>query len=341
MATAPASARIRVGIVSWNTAALLDRCLAALPGALAGTDFDIVVVDNDSRDASASVAAGHQAVRLLRNPVNVGYGRAMNQALAGTDAAVLIALNPDTEPPPASLARLAERLLADPGLAVVGPRLVDDHGEAQYAARRFPSLSVAGAACLLPVRCHRGRLGRRLLLEAAPQPDTPADVDWVIGAVHVIRSSALRGRRPYDERWFMYVEDIELCWWLAVRGWRCRLEADVIVPHRGNASGSQAWTEGGEYDERCFDAIYDWYQRDVGRGRTRALAALNALNAASRAAVGAVAGRPADHIASLRRAAPYHLRVAVRGAPPPAGPPAGPGPEASGGRGRAAGRPRT
>src|ERR1700737_2606847 len=114
-------AAIRVGIVSWNTAALLDRCLGALPAALSGTAFDVVVVDNDSADDSAAVAASHPAVRLLQNPVNVGYGRAMNQALAGTAAPVLIALNPDPEPPPGSLARLAGRLLADPGVGLVGP----------------------------------------------------------------------------------------------------------------------------------------------------------------------------------------------------------------------------
>jgi hypothetical protein len=313
---------IRVGIVSWNTATLLDRCLAALDGALDGTDFDVVVVDNDSRDHSAAVARSHPGVRLIRNRVNAGYGRAMNQALAATEARVLIALNPDTDPPPGSLARLAERLLADPGVALVGPQLVDEHGEAQYTARPFPSLSVAAASLVLPVRRHGGAMGRRLLLEAAPQPDHGAFVDWVIGAVQVIRASALAGRpRPYDERWFMYAEDLELCWWLAARGWRCRFEPDIRVPHVGNASGSQAWADAAEYDERCLDAIYDWYQRDVSALAVRPLAALNALHAASRAAIGRAAARPADHVATLRRATRYHAGVALHGAAPPAGPP--------------------
>jgi GT2 family glycosyltransferase len=142
--------------------------------------------------------------------------------------------------------------------------------------------------------------------------------------VHVIRASALQGRQPYDERWFMYTEDIELCWWLAQRGWRCRLESDVTVPHIGNASGAQAWGSG--YEQRCYDAIYDWYQRDVGVGRLRAVAALNAVNAASRAAVGRLAHRPADHVANRAWAARYHAGIAIRGAPPPAGPPPETGP---------------
>jgi N-acetylglucosaminyl-diphospho-decaprenol L-rhamnosyltransferase len=308
-----------VGIVSWNTTALLERCLGTLAAALDGTKAEVVVVDNASADSSASVAEAHDGVRVIRNDANVGYGRAMNQALAGSDAPVLIALNPDTEPPPGSLATLAARLLADPGLGLVAPRLVDGDGSVQYSARRFPSLGVAAAACILPVRLHGGALGRHLLLEWARQPVEATDIDWAIGAVHVIRASALRGRQPYDERWFMYVEDIELCWWLAERGWRRRLEADITVAHVGNASGTQAW--GDDYDRRCFDAIYDWYQRDVGSPPVRAVAAVNALNAASRAVVGRLAGRPADHVANRGKAARYHAGIARHGPPPPGGPP--------------------
>ena len=307
--------------MSWNTADLLDRCLSALPAALAGTDADLVVVDNASSDASADVAAGHPGVRVVRNPANVGYARAMNTALGGGAADVLIALNPDTEPPPGSLVTLVHRLLADPGVGLVAPKLLGAAGDPQWSARRFPSLGVGAATCLLPGRWQGGRLGRHLNLELADQPDHPADIDWAIGAVHVIRARALAGRAPYDERWFMYVEDIELCWWLAERGWRRRFEADVAVPHVGNASGDQAW--GDEYMGRCFDAMYDWYERDLSRLGVRAWAALNALRVLSRTGRALVARQPEDHLAALRRELPHHTRVVVGGAPPPAGPAAG------------------
>lgn len=312
--------RVRVGVVAWNTASLLDRCLARLPDALAGTDAETVVVDNASSDGSADAAAGHPGVRVVRNPTNVGYARAMNQALAGGDAQVLVALNPDTEPPPGSLSTLVDRLLADPGVALVAPRLVGADGVPQWTARRFPSLGGGAATCLLPGRWQGGRLGRRLNLELAEQPSRPAEMDWAIGAVHVIRADAVAGRAaPYDERWFMYVEDIELCWWLARRGWRRRFEADVVIPHVGNASGDQAW--GPDYMGRCFDAIYDWYERDRSPAGARAWAALNTVRVLSRTGVGMLARRPDDHLAALRRELPHHTRVVARGAPPPAGPP--------------------
>lgn len=308
---------MRVGIVSWNTAPLLERCLDALPAALEGTAAEVVVVDNASADGSADVAA--RSARVVRNPANVGYARAMNQALAGTSADVLVALNPDTLPPPGSLATLVGRLLADPSVGLVAPRLVGPDGTAQWSARRFPSLGVGAATCLLPRRWQRGGLGRRLSLEAAAQPSAPTDVDWAIGAVHVIRAAALGGRAPYDERWFMYVEDLELCWWLARRGWRRRFEADVEVVHVGNAAGAQAW--GDEYMGRCYDALYDWYQRDRSPVGVRAWAALNVVRVGVGVGARFVARKSPERYAHLRRELPHHARVVVRGAPPVAGPP--------------------
>lgn len=311
--------RVRVGIVSWNTAALLGQCLDGLPAALEGIDAEVVVVDNASCDDSAAVAAAYPGVRVVRNAGNLGYARGMNQALAGTEAEVLVALNPDTRLPPGSLITLVGRLMADPGLGLVAPTLVGLDGVPQWSARRFPSLSVAAATCLLPARWQTGRVGHHFGLEWAGQPATPTDVDWAIGAVHVIRARALAGRPPYDERWFMYVEDLELCWWLAQRGWRRRFEADVTISHIGNAAGGQAW--GDDYMGRCYDALYDWDRCERGGAHARAWAALNTIRVASRAMFATLARRPQDHLAALHRELAHHTRTLVHGPPPVAGPP--------------------
>jgi GT2 family glycosyltransferase len=308
-----------VGIVSWNTADLLDRCLAALPKALGSLRAEVVVVDNASADASADVAASHPDVRVIRNRVNVGYARAMNQALSGTGAPSLIALNPDTEAPPGSLATLVERLGDHPDVALVVPRLANADGSTQHSVYRFPSPVVAAAVCFVPPRWQRGRIGQRLWLEGVSPHDTTTDIDWAIGAVHVLRAAALAGRLPYDERWFMYVEDIELCWWLATRGWRRRFEADVTVPHIGNAAGDRAW--GQNRTGRWIDATYDWYARDRGRLAVRAWALINTLGVLLHVGLGVLRRRDRGVAAGLWRVLPNHARVVVLGARPPAGPP--------------------
>jgi N-acetylglucosaminyl-diphospho-decaprenol L-rhamnosyltransferase len=311
-----------LGVVSWNTAALLDRCLTALPGALAGLDAEIVVVDNASTDGSAGVASRHPGVQVIQNEANVGYAKAMNQALDGSEAPVLIALNPDAEPPLGSLAALVKELIDHPEAGLVVPRLVYGDGSRQHSVYRFPTVAVALVVSFVPVRLQRGWIGRRWLLEAASVPPGSGDIDWAIGAVHVIRASALAGRRPYSERWFMYVEDLELCWWLHQHGWSVRLAADIEVPHVGNAAGAQAW--GTSRARRYWANTYDFDALARGGIHARSLAAVNVAGTAwgiVRCRVARITdpGGGWHHRvgAELRSLLPLHARVAL-GRPPPA-----------------------
>ena len=276
---------VRVGIVSWNTAALLERCLDALPAALGELDYEITVVDNASSDNSADVVASRPGVRLIVHDENLGYAKAMNRALAGSSARALIALNPDTVAPPGSLASLVADLDRDPGVALVVPRLVNPDGSLQQSVYRFPSLAVAAAVCLLPTPLHRGWIGRRFWLEGHAPHDRSQDIDWAIGAVHCIRRAALGGSPAYRERWFMYVEDLDLCWRLKAAGLRVALDADVTVMHVGNAAGTQAF--GPDRTARWLDPTYDWYALERGPLRARLWAVVNVTGLAAKLAFAA------------------------------------------------------
>jgi len=315
----------RVGIVSWNTADLLDACLESLPAALAGLGAEIVVVDNNSADGSADVARRHPGVTVLQNPENVGYAAAMNQALRGVNGALtptaLVALNPDTVLPPESLTRLVQLLHADPSTALVVPKLINPDGTTQHSVHRFPSPVVSAVAGMVPVRWQDGRLADRWWLEVGANHDRPSDIEWAIGAVHVIRPDAVDADHPYSERWFMYVEDLDLCWRLDQAGWRRRLEPSVAVVHVGNASGSQAW--GGGRTRRWLVANYDWYRLCHGEAATRLWAAANAAGVLARIGGGAVrriARRPVEPWRrDLAKVLPLHLRVLALGVPEPSG----------------------
>lgn len=271
--------RVRVGVVSWNTADLLDRCLRALPAALGRLAATVVVVDNASGDDSAGVARRHAGVRVVVNEANAGYATAMNQALGGAGADVLIALNPDTEPSPGSLEILVERLLASHDVGLVSPKLRNVDGTLQHTVYRFPSIALAAVGYCPPPLLRR-RLGARWWIEGYSPHDRPCDVDWLVGAVHVIRAEAVDPARPYRERSFMYAEDIDLCWQLAQRGWRRRLEADVEIVHVGNAAGAQAW--GDRRVDRYVRATSDWYADTRGKPRARAWAGLTCVGLAAR-----------------------------------------------------------
>jgi GT2 family glycosyltransferase len=311
---------VRVGIVSWNTAALLERCLLALPAALGDLRAEVVVVDNASDDESATTARRH-GVDVVVNETNRGYAVAMNQALAGSAAPVLIALNPDTEPPTGSLAHLVTDLRTRPDAGVVVPRLVGGDGAPQHSAYRWPTPLPSLLAALSTSWLRTGPIGRKFLLEGSG-PHRTGPVPWAIGAVHVIRAGALEGEPPYAERSFMYAEDLDLCWRLGDRGWSTWLDAEVAVPHVGNAAGAQAWGEG--RSTRFWAATYDVValRRSPRAARVLGVGALVAsMVAVLRNLPGALVGgmRP-GHRGTVRRLlgeARLHARVAVSGPPPP------------------------
>lgn len=290
---------VRVGIVSWNTADLLRRCLDALPAALAPLDAEVVVVDNASQDGSADMAAECDWVRVLRNDDNRGYAAAMNQALAGDPVRALIALNPDTLPAPGSLAHLVRRLDDEPSLGLVAPRLVNANGSVQHSVYRFPSLATAAAVCLVPAAGHRRFLGRRFWLEGGAPHDRRETVDWPIGAVHCIRTAALDGKPPYSERSFIYTEDMDLCWRLWRTGWQVEYDPSVAVTHVGNASGEQAF--GPDRTLRWLHETYGWMARERGALRTWLWAAINAVGVALDMLTGLPRALPSTPAAKQRR----------------------------------------
>lgn len=313
------SARVRLGVVSWNSADLLGPCLTSLPAALGALPYDVVVVDNASSDQSREVAAQHGA-RVIANATNVGYARAMNQALEPSDAEVLIALNPDTLAPPGSLEALVHGLLADGSIAVISPQLRLPTGELQPTAYRFPGPAVTLGLCFVPRRIRdRFGLGQRWWLEGESSAARATSVDWCIGAVHVLRRAAMDSP-PYRERWFMYVEDLDLCWRARRAGWRVVIDGAVEVSHVGNASGA-AW--GHRRQARWLTATYDWYEESHGWLRTRGWAAANVAGALAVLLrswlVDRASGAPLR--SDLRRALRVHRGALIRTPQPLAGPP--------------------
>ncbi len=126
----------------------------------------------------------------------------------------------------------------------------------------------------------KGRLGQRWRLKGFADHLQIADIDWAVGAIHCIRETALAGSLPYCERWFMYAEDLDLCWRLRQCGWKVVLDGTVTVPHAGNAAGEVGW--GSEREVQWMDAVYDWYRLERGPAAVRTWAAINLIAATTK-----------------------------------------------------------
>ncbi len=216
-------------LVNYNDRAHLGACLTALRGEL-GPDGEIIVVDNASSDGSPEfLRSSFPGVRTILNTENRGFGAANNQALAEAQGRFVLLLNTDTVVRPGSLGRLAGTLEENPGAAGAGPALVHPDGSLQVSFGRkvsFPAQLVQ-KFLLNPFYKRVRRRGSR-----------PRPVGWLSAACLLLRRDSVREIDGFDETFFIYFEDIDLCRRLAARGGRLLFEPRAEVLHVGGASTS-------------------------------------------------------------------------------------------------------
>jgi N-acetylglucosaminyl-diphospho-decaprenol L-rhamnosyltransferase len=225
-------------LVTYESAADLPGCVESITAAAPPGAVEVVVVDNASRDASAEVARS-LGLKVIENPGNEGYARAMNAGAAASSSAWVLALNPDTRLAPGALARLLATGEADPAVACVGPDLRNPDGTWYPTGRRFPSLAVGGLHALLAPVWPANPATRHYHMADADR-SRPVTVDWVSGACMLLRRSAFEAVGGFDGGYFMYFEDMDLCMRLARAGWRVMLDPGARVEHAGGNSTRKA-----------------------------------------------------------------------------------------------------
>jgi len=205
-------------IVSHNGKRWLDGCLGTLFAAAGELAFDVVVVDNGSDGSAAYVEEWFPQARTMRCE-NRGFGAANNVALATADARYVLFLNPDTEFLDGSLEALVKTLDQKPDVALAGVRQLGSDDRLAPSMRRFPStlnmLAEALAIERLPVA--RLFLGERVVDPARYERESACD--WTSGSFMLVAREALDGR-GFDERFFLFSEETDLCRRLKDEGWR-------------------------------------------------------------------------------------------------------------------------
>lgn len=221
---------VDVVIVNFNAADHLDDCLRSVLGAV-GVD-SVTVVDNASSDRSAAIVAGHTGARWLPTGSNLGFGRAANRGVAAGSAPFALVLNPDATLLPGAVEVLVRSLERPPACGAVGPRVENLDGSVYPSARSFPNFVDAIGHGFVGLVKPDNRWSRRYL--------GGGDVDWVSGTAMLVRRDAFEAVGGFDEDYFMYVEDVDLCWRLRAAGWDVRYEPAAGVVHAiGGSSESR------------------------------------------------------------------------------------------------------
>ena len=216
-------------VVNYNAGKCLQSCFDSI--AACGVR-DIVVVDNGSVDGSRAVAEAAGA-RWVETGGNVGYGRAANRGVSAdgsSDPRGLLICNPDLVVGDGAIAVMEQALDADPMVGAVGPRIVNPDGTLYPSARSFPRMLDAIGHGLLGQVAPRNRFSRRYRMLDWDHR-AAADVDWVSGACFLVRREAWDEVGGFDPSYFMYMEDVDLCWRLGRAGWRVRYEPRAEVLH--------------------------------------------------------------------------------------------------------------
>jgi GT2 family glycosyltransferase len=286
-------------VVSHNTRDLLLGSLSELMPSAARVRAEVVVVDNASSDGSAEmVAKRFPAVRLIANDSNVGFARANNQAIEATSSRCVLLLNSDAYPQGTALEALLHVMECDGRVAIAGPRMHDAHSMPLASAHSFESLPKLAGAALGIHRILRPSIAAwatRLAGRAGAQhrinfdASAPADADWVSGACMMVRRSVLANVGLLDERYFMYMEDEDLCRRVREAGYRVvYVPSSRVVHHVGGSTASSAigarlyrdsrLIYHRRYNSRLYPAF--WLLSNLYAARQRGLARLFELRTA-------------------------------------------------------------
>jgi hypothetical protein len=233
---------LSVIIVNFNAGDDLRLALDSLRDTLGGFRWEAVVVDNASTDGSASVVHGFApGVRLITNQANIGFARGMNQGLAATSAGVVLLMNPDCRLAPGAAEALAAELTRFDRCAIAGPRIVNPDGSVQGSARGDPDMlsGLFGRSTLVRRLFPQLSVSRRNVVDL-PETADSVDVDWVSGACMLARRHALNQVGGFDERYFLYWEDADLCRRLRGRGFHIRYVPRARAIHRVGQSSRTA-----------------------------------------------------------------------------------------------------
>jgi N-acetylglucosaminyl-diphospho-decaprenol L-rhamnosyltransferase len=231
--TEPAAERPRWAavVINYEGGDRLVGCVRSILADTSAGPVEVVVVDNGSSDGSIdSLRAAIPGARVVRAPGNVGYARAANLGTAASRAPVVAVLNVDTVLESGAAKALLDRLDREARLGAVGPQLRNPDGTIYPSARTMPSIPVAIGHAVVGLWKPDNRFTARYR-QLDADPTVPRLVDVVSGAAIWLRRIALDDVGGWDERYFMYLEDTDLCWRLRRAGWDVAYEPSAVVDH--------------------------------------------------------------------------------------------------------------
>jgi N-acetylglucosaminyl-diphospho-decaprenol L-rhamnosyltransferase len=228
---------VSVIIASHNTSAYLERSVSAI-----GDDHEVIVVDSGSTDGSgALVRTRFPHVHLVELDVNPGYGAALNEGIALASGEYVILMNGDAWPRPDALERLVEFAEREPRAGIVGPRLINTDGTLQPSVRGFPTLWRLATEYLFLRWLAPSSRALNAFYASRFDHGSRREAEFLVGAVLLVRRRLLDEIGGFDTSFFMFNEEVDLCYRARSAGWSVVFWPGAEFVHVGGASTSRVW----------------------------------------------------------------------------------------------------
>jgi GT2 family glycosyltransferase len=277
---------LSVIILNWNARPYLVACLESILGQNWRHSIETIVVDNASHldDSVEVVKRDFPGVTLIENPRNSGFGAGNNLGWKRSGGKYVLFLNPDTVVEAGAFDVMIDWMEAHPKVGAIGPRMTYPDGELQHSSRAFPSFGAGLFRNSFLGRLFPNNPWSRGYLMADTDRTLERAVDWLSGSAIMARREALRsintGPGPWDQDFFMYCEDIDLCYRLMRKKWpRFYVPTATIQHHIGKSSDYAK----GQSIRRHHSAMWLFYRKHYMRGLGVLVAPLAALGIATRA----------------------------------------------------------
>lgn len=261
-----AGASVSVLVVNYKLYDQLAACLASLAADDDGRRAEVIVVDHESDESRLRAAASHHPhVITVARQDNRGFAAGINEAAGRASGDLLLLINPDAVVMPHAIRRMADQLAARADVAAVGPKVLWPDRSLQATGRRFPTAltGLFGRTTALTRLWPNNPVSRWQL--PAIDLTAPAEVDWVTGTCVMIRAQAFRDVGGFDEGYFLYWEDADLCQRLRARGSRVMFLPDAVVVHAAAQSSEHARVRSLVAFHRSALRYYRKYQRGPSR----------------------------------------------------------------------------
>lgn len=221
---------VSIIIVTYNSENYIVSCIQSVLEQKSKISYEVIVVDNASTDKTLELISDIPNVQVIMNVENLGYSRANNTGIRQAKGEYLLLLNPDIMLSHQVLDDLIDSLKQDPHRGIVAPQLKYPNGLIQESARRLPNLLVQTIA-RAPIinKLFQTKLEKYVMAEWDHQ--SSRNVDWVIGACMLARRDTILQVGLFDEDYFLYCEDVDLCYRLSKKGYKIYYNASISMTH--------------------------------------------------------------------------------------------------------------